>query len=55
MADVVREFTQDGKLLRTMGKSGASGYATTIVSGTVTRRDGVDTGARPGRLVRGAR
>jgi N-acyl-D-amino-acid deacylase len=33
---------------------GASGYATTIVSGTVTRRDGVDTGARPGRLVRGA-
>ena len=34
---------------------GASGYSTTIVSGTVTRRDGVDTGARPGRLVRGAR
>jgi N-acyl-D-amino-acid deacylase len=34
---------------------GASGYAATIVSGTVTRRDGVDTGARPGRLVRGAR
>ncbi len=33
----------------------ASGYVTTIVSGTVTRRDGVDTGARPGRLVRGAR
>ena len=27
----------------------------TIVSGVVTRRDGVDTGARPGRLVRGAR
>ena len=34
---------------------GASGYAATIVSGTVTRRDGVDTGARPGRLVRGPR
>lgn len=33
----------------------AGGYAATIVSGTVTRRDGVDTGARPGRLVRGAR
>jgi N-acyl-D-amino-acid deacylase len=33
----------------------ASGYAATIVSGVVTRRDGVDTGARPGRLVRGAR
>ena len=32
---------------------GASGYRATIVSGTVTRRDGVDTGARPGRLVRG--
>ena len=34
---------------------GASGYAATVVSGTVTRRDGIDTGARPGRLVRGAR
>jgi N-acyl-D-amino-acid deacylase len=31
---------------------GASGYVATIVSGTVVRRDGVDTGARPGRLVR---
>jgi len=34
---------------------GASGYVATIVSGTVTRRNGADTGARPGRLVRGAR
>lgn len=34
---------------------GASGYDATIVSGTVTRRHGVDTGARPGRLVRGTR
>jgi N-acyl-D-amino-acid deacylase len=33
----------------------ASGYVATMVSGTVTRRHGVDTGARPGRLVRGAR
>jgi N-acyl-D-aspartate/D-glutamate deacylase len=33
----------------------ASGYDATIVNGVVTRRDGVDTGARPGRLVRGAR
>jgi len=33
----------------------ASGYAATIVSGVVTRRDSKDTGARPGRLVRGAR
>lgn len=34
---------------------GASGYDATIVSGVVTRRAGTDTGARPGRLVRGAR
>jgi N-acyl-D-amino-acid deacylase len=33
----------------------ATGYVATVVSGEVTRRDGVDTGARPGRLVRGAR
>ncbi len=33
----------------------ASGYVATIVSGAITRRNGVDTGARPGRLVRGAR
>src|SRR5436853_1208576 len=30
------------------------GYDATIVSGVVTRRGGVATGARPGRLVRGA-
>ena len=34
---------------------GAFGYTATFVCGAVTRRDGVDTGARPGRLVRGAR
>jgi len=34
---------------------GSSGYVATIVSGVVTRRDGVDTGARPGRLIRGGR
>ena len=33
----------------------ARGYRATIVAGEVTRRDGVDTGARPGRLVRGRR
>ncbi len=33
----------------------ASGYAATVVAGAVTRRNGVDTGARPGRLVRGQR
>ncbi len=33
----------------------AEGYVATVVSGVVTRRDDHDTGARPGRLVRGAR
>jgi N-acyl-D-aspartate/D-glutamate deacylase len=31
------------------------GYRATIVAGTTVMRDGVDTGARPGQLVRGAR
>ena len=31
---------------------GAEGYVATVVNGVVTRRNGVDTGARPGRLVR---
>jgi len=30
----------------------AVGYRATVVAGEVTRRDGVDTGARPGRLLR---
>ncbi|MGF1597323.1 MAG: amidohydrolase family protein [Acidimicrobiales bacterium] len=30
----------------------ATGYRATIVNGAVTRRDGLDTGARPGRLLR---
>jgi len=33
----------------------ADGYVATVVSGEVTFRDGEPTGARPGRLVRGAR
>ena len=33
----------------------ATGYVATIVAGEITRRDGVDTGARPGRLIRGRR
>jgi N-acyl-D-aspartate/D-glutamate deacylase len=33
----------------------AEGYTATIVSGQVVVRDGVDTGARPGALLRGAR
>ena len=32
-----------------------TGYVATVVSGVVTRRDGADTGARPGRLVRAGR
>ena len=31
----------------------AQGYVATIVSGVVVRRNGADTGARPGTLVRG--
>ena len=33
----------------------AHGYVATIVSGEITRRNGTDTGARPGRLVRSSR
>jgi N-acyl-D-aspartate/D-glutamate deacylase len=33
----------------------ADGYVATMVSGEITRRRGVDTGARPGRLIRAAR
>ncbi|MGC8475158.1 MAG: N-acyl-D-amino-acid deacylase family protein [Acetobacteraceae bacterium] len=32
---------------------GADGYRATLVAGEIVRRDGVPTGARPGRLVRG--
>jgi N-acyl-D-amino-acid deacylase len=31
------------------------GFVATIVNGEIVQRDGVDTGARPGRVVRGAR
>jgi N-acyl-D-amino-acid deacylase len=33
----------------------ASGYVATLVSGEVIRRNGIDTGARPGTVLRGAR
>ena len=33
----------------------SEGYVATIVHGAVVMRDGEDTGARPGALVRGAR
>jgi len=32
----------------------AEGYRATIVSGEVVMEDGVETGARPGKLIRGA-
>ncbi len=32
----------------------AEGYVATLVSGQVILREGEDTGARPGRLIRGA-
>jgi N-acyl-D-aspartate/D-glutamate deacylase len=48
---VARDLPAGGsRLLQT-----ADGYVNTIKSGTVTFEDGVDTGERPGRLVRGAR
>ena len=34
---------------------GAKGYDATVVSGAVTRCHGIDTGARPGQLIRGVR
>ena len=33
----------------------SSGYAATVVGGEITFRDDVDTGARPGGLIRGSR
>ncbi len=33
---------------------GAEGYRATIVSGEVVMEDGLETGARPGKLIRGA-
>jgi N-acyl-D-amino-acid deacylase len=48
---VVRDLPAGGQRMM----QDAKGYVATIVAGTVTRRDDQDTGARPGRLVRGAR
>ncbi|MGA0602830.1 N-acyl-D-amino-acid deacylase family protein [Caulobacter sp. KR2-114] len=48
---VVRDLPAGGRRLRQR----ADGYAATIVAGQVTYRDGIHTGALPGRLVRGAR
>jgi N-acyl-D-aspartate/D-glutamate deacylase len=46
-------FDLPGKARRLIQR--ADGYDATVVSGEVTMRDGEPTGARPGRLVRGAR
>ncbi len=51
MPELVHDLPAGGRRLI----QGADGYVATIVAGEVTRRDGVDTGARPGRLVRGRR
>jgi N-acyl-D-aspartate/D-glutamate deacylase len=47
---VVRDLPANGRRL----SQKADGYAATIKAGEVTYRDGVATGALPGRLVRGA-
>ena len=47
--EVVHDLPNGGRRL----VQRAEGYAATIVSGTVVHRDGVPTGALPGRLVRG--
>ena len=48
--EVIRDLPADGR--RVIQR--ADGYAATLVSGVVTYRDGVATGALPGRLIRGA-
>jgi N-acyl-D-aspartate/D-glutamate deacylase len=47
---MARDLPAGGKRLRQL----ADGYAVTVKSGVVTYRDGVASGALPGRLVRGA-
>ncbi|MDR3471013.1 MAG: amidohydrolase family protein [Devosia sp.] len=49
--EVVRDLPAGGRRLQQK----ADGYRATVVAGAVTYREGVPTGALPGRLVRGAR
>ena len=49
--EVVDDLPAGGRRLL----QGAIGYVATIKSGVITFDEGEDTGARPGRLVRGAR
>jgi N-acyl-D-aspartate/D-glutamate deacylase len=48
--EVVRDLPNGGRRL----VQRAAGYRATIVTGTIVQRDGIPTGALPGRLVRGA-
>jgi N-acyl-D-aspartate/D-glutamate deacylase len=47
---VTHDLPAGGRRLRQPAK----GYVATLTAGHVISREGVDTGARPGRLVRGA-
>ncbi|MCZ4342865.1 amidohydrolase family protein [Sphingomonadaceae bacterium G21617-S1] len=48
---VVRDLPAGGRRI----VQGSDGYVATIVSGVVTYREGIPSGALPGRLIRGAR
>jgi len=45
----------DRTVTTAIASKGACGYRATIAGGVVTREDDSDTGARPGRLLRGGR
>ena len=51
LPDVIRDLPAGGRRLMQR----ASGYTATILKGAITHRDGDPTGAKPGRLIRGAR
>jgi N-acyl-D-aspartate/D-glutamate deacylase len=50
LPEVIRDLPAGGRRLMQR----ASGYTATILNGEITHRDGTPTGAKPGRLVRGA-
>ena len=50
LPEVIHDLPAGGRRLMQR----ASGYTATILAGQVTHRDGDPTGAKPGRLVRGA-
>lgn len=51
LPDVIRDLPAGGRRLMQR----ASGYTATILKGEITHRDGDPTGAKPGRLIHGAR